>query len=240
MWTRDGRRIVFSRAGQGLFWAEEGTGAAERLTESTALPTPMAFSRDGAHLLVGDGPDPQTEQIKMLSLEGKRAVDLVTQPRVRVRNGDISPDGRWLAYQSDESGVFEIYVRPFPDIQSGRWQVSRSGGTRPIWAQNGREIYYLVSAPNRPLTIAQLDPSSRSWWCPSKLGPLFRAGNPAKLFEGPYFAAVERPHLRCLARRPTISDDRTQDHRSGGDYEPPHHCCRKLLRGTEAARAPTR
>jgi serine/threonine-protein kinase len=59
------------------------------------------------------------------------------------QNPDISPDGRWLAYQSDESGRVEIYVRPFPDVVAGRWQVSTDGGTRPLWSRDGRELFYL-------------------------------------------------------------------------------------------------
>ena len=58
-------------------------------------------------------------------------------------NGEISPDGRWVAYQSNESGQDEIYVRPFPDADRGRWQISTGGGTRPLWARSGKELFYL-------------------------------------------------------------------------------------------------
>ena len=68
-------------------------------------------------------------------------------------NGDISPDGRWIAYQSDESGREEIYVRPFPDVDAGgRWQISPNGGSRPLWARNGRELFYL-SADHILMTV---------------------------------------------------------------------------------------
>jgi serine/threonine-protein kinase len=59
------------------------------------------------------------------------------------RNGVISPDGRWLAYEADNSGQFEVYVRPFPEVRSGNSQVSTGGGTRPLWARNGQELFYL-------------------------------------------------------------------------------------------------
>ncbi len=55
---------------------------------------------------------------------------------------EISPDGRWMAYTSDESGKYEIYVRPFPEVNKGRWQVSTSGGDTPLWSPNGRELFY--------------------------------------------------------------------------------------------------
>jgi serine/threonine-protein kinase len=58
-------------------------------------------------------------------------------------NGEVSPDGRWLAYQSNESGPFEVYVRPFPDSASRRWLVSTNGGRAPVWARSGRELFYL-------------------------------------------------------------------------------------------------
>jgi Tol biopolymer transport system component len=60
------------------------------------------------------------------------------------RNGEISPDGRWLAYEANDSGPFEIYVRPFPAVTTGHWQVSTAGGTRPLWSRNGQELFYLA------------------------------------------------------------------------------------------------
>lgn len=60
------------------------------------------------------------------------------------RNGVVSPDGRWLAYEANDSGQYEIYVRPFPEVNSGHWQVSTGGGTRPLWARSGQELFYLA------------------------------------------------------------------------------------------------
>jgi len=91
------------------------------------------------------------------------------------RNGEISPDGRWLAYESNESRQFEIYVRPFPDVDSGRWQVSTGGGTRPLWARNGQELFYL--SPTRALMSVRVE-----------RGSTWTAGTPMKVFEGPYYA----------------------------------------------------
>ncbi len=90
-------------------------------------------------------------------------------------NAEISPDGRWLAYTSDESGSNEIYVRPFPDIDAGRWQVSVDGGRQPLWARNGRELFYRNGEAVIAVSI-DTDPS-------------FTAGNPDVVFEGPYFGA---------------------------------------------------
>ena len=59
------------------------------------------------------------------------------------RNGSISPDGRWLAYEANSSGMYEIYVRPFPDVDSSFFQVSPAGGTQPLWAPSGDELFYV-------------------------------------------------------------------------------------------------
>ncbi len=111
-------------------------------------------------------------------------------------NGEISPDGRWMAYQSNESGQDEIYVRPFPDVDGGRWQVSTGGGTRPLWARSGKELFYL--GPSGAVMSAAVEG-----------GSTFRAGNPTRLFEGRYFmaAAVGGPDLRRVAGRPALPDD---------------------------------
>jgi len=88
----------------------------------------------------------------------------------------LSPDGRWLAYVSDESGNREVYVRPFPDAASARWQVSTTGGAEPVWAHSGRELFYR-SAQNE-LVAAEV-----------RRGPSFSVGEQRALFSvAPYFS----------------------------------------------------
>ena len=79
----------------------------------------------------------------VIDLDGTRRVTPLVQSPFNERNGIVSPDGRWLAYEANESGPFEIYVRPFPNVNSGHWQVSTNGGTRPIWARSGQELIYV-------------------------------------------------------------------------------------------------
>jgi len=86
----------------------------------------------------------------------------------------FSPNGRYIAYQSEESGRIEIYVRPFPRVNNGRWQVSTAGGTRPVWARSGRELFYLDAS--NALTAVPVDIS----------GPTISIGSPAKLFDTGY------------------------------------------------------
>ena len=75
--------------------------------------------------------------------------DTVPVPVVRTRYDEdaiaLSPDGRWLAYQSDETGTVEVFIRPFPNTDAGKWQVSSGGGTAPLWSRDGRELFYLSS-----------------------------------------------------------------------------------------------
>ena len=92
-------------------------------------------------------------------------------------NATVSPNGRWMAYQSDESGQPEIYVRPFPQVSTGRWQISTGGGTRPRWSRDGRELfYYVVGTELRGAMMAVSIAST----------PNFTAATPRMLFQGPY------------------------------------------------------
>ena len=78
-----------------------------------------------------------------IELDTTRRVTPLVQSPFNERNGTVSPDRRWLAYESNESGPFDIYVRPFPDVNSRRWKVSTTGGTRPIWTRGGQELVYV-------------------------------------------------------------------------------------------------
>jgi eukaryotic-like serine/threonine-protein kinase len=73
-------------------------------------------------------------------------VSVVASPSFRERTPALSAEGKWLAYTSDETGRFEVFVRPFPDVGSGKWQVSTAGGASPEWSQRGDELYFLDGA----------------------------------------------------------------------------------------------
>jgi serine/threonine-protein kinase len=81
-----------------------------------------------------------------VTVTGTHTVTPLVHTPAAERNGIVSPDGRWLAYEANDSGPMEIYVRPYPDVASGRWQVSTGGGTRPLWSRDGRELFYVSSA----------------------------------------------------------------------------------------------
>ena len=167
LWTPDSQRVVFasSREGGGLFWrAADGTGEVERLLESTNRPRPWGWSTDGRLLL-----DQRPGDIGVLTVEGDRTVEILLGPDFRERAPALSPDGRWIAYLSDESGRNQIYVRPFPNVDDGKWQVSTNGGTDPVWSTDGRQLFF-VDIPNRRLMVANVetDPAF-SWDTPTEL-----------------------------------------------------------------------
>ena len=136
-WTPDGTRVAF---GSPLSWKlADGTGDVEVLAADVP-GDPQAFSPDGSILVFQSNDD-----LGMLSLDGDRSSTILLDGEYQERNASLSPDGRWIAYESNESGDFEVYVRPFPEVTTGRWQVSSGVGGWPIWNPNGRELFFKTS-----------------------------------------------------------------------------------------------
>ena len=147
VWSPDGQRVAFAstrESGQfNLFWkASDGTGDVERLTTSDRWHASSSWV-SGQPLVYFDQFPDTFGDISALSIDGDRASELILQEPFNQNYPEVSPDGRWIAYGSNESGQSEIYVRPFPNVEAGKWQVSRDGGTRPVWAPDGRELFYL-------------------------------------------------------------------------------------------------
>ena len=108
-------------------------------------------------------------------MAGERASEPLLATEFSERNGELSPDRRWMAYQSNASGEYQIYVRPFPNVDEGRWQISTGGGTRPLWSPDGRELFYVASGGQLMAVSVQTDPT-------------FAVGNAEVALEGLYFA----------------------------------------------------
>ena len=171
VWTPDGKRIAFSSNKEGtgsLFWQlADGSGGLERLT--TRDYNPASWSPDGQLLAFVEHPNKRFD-VGVLRMSDRKAQPFL-QTRFNEAAPRFSPDGRWLAYNSDESGRYEVYVQPYPG-PGGKWQISTEGGTEPVWNPNGRELFYRSEDKMMAVDIATQ--------------PGFAAGRPRKLFEGRY------------------------------------------------------
>jgi serine/threonine-protein kinase len=147
VWSSDGRYVVFGsvRDGKsGLFRkAADGSGIEERLTTASpdAFQIPESWSADGKALLFGEWNATDQGDIWILPLEGERKETPFLQTPFSEFFSSFSPNDRWIAYTSDESGRYEVYVRPYPG-PGGKYQVSTEGGEEPVWSTNGQELFY--------------------------------------------------------------------------------------------------
>jgi Tol biopolymer transport system component len=180
IWSPDGSRIAFaSRQGNafGLYQKNSnGIGAEELLLKTSAYAIPEDWSLDGRYLVYmsteGGGRDvlvlPLTSNPGQAGSEGSKPVPFL-QTQFLERHAKLSPDGRWMAYSSNESGQYQIYVQTFP-TGSGKWQVSTTGGVQPRWRHDGRELFFLT-ADGKLMVV------------PVRAGATFEAGTPALLFQ---------------------------------------------------------
>jgi serine/threonine-protein kinase len=149
VWMPDGQRLIFSseRAGvRNIFWqAADGTGVAERLAQSDNIQYPSGTTPDGSRVIYTEQSPKTGDDVMELEIRGSHSVRPLVQTTFAERNGVVSPDGRWLAYEANDSGQAEIYVRPYPDVNSGHWQVSTAGGSRPLWSRNAQELFFVSS-----------------------------------------------------------------------------------------------
>ena len=226
LWTPDSKQIVFfsRRAGTGgLFRKPAGGGGAEEqlmVTQGT-FTVPVSFSPDGRFLAFAESRPATGYDIGILPLEGARTPQPFLQTRFNETTPMVSPDGRWLAYTSNESGRSEIYVQPFP-TPGEKVQISRNGGADPVWAPSGRELFF--RGGDRMLAV------------PVQTGARFVAGNPVELFD-------ERAYAKLLAGAVSMgSYDVTADGRRFLMIKALRPCPdadqrrRELVRGTEAPR----
>jgi Tol biopolymer transport system component len=162
IWTPDSKRIIFytGRTGNagGICWkAADGTGKDELLSSPPNLALlPYSLSRDGKNIAVVETDMSSKWDIGIIAMEGDHPLKHLMQESYAEVQPQVSPDGRWIAYSSNESSgsiIGQVYVRPFPEVDKGKWQVSTSGGSSPLWSPDGRELFYL-SEDNSVMSVA--------------------------------------------------------------------------------------
>ena len=151
-WSPDGRSVTYISAGDFSLRQRraDGTGGEEVLTRAGRIIEGFwAVDRASLILRIGGEAGPgERDVVSVRPGAGDTVRPLAANPAFDESAPALSPDGRWLAYQSDESGTSEVYIRPFPDTEAGRWQVSVDGGQAPLWARSGRELFFVDARRN--------------------------------------------------------------------------------------------
>jgi serine/threonine-protein kinase len=187
IWTPDGRHIVSAAAtgsgtAVGLYSRRaDGAGAPARLTvtDDVIWQQPYSFTADGALLFFQQSEGGTQHDIWVLPwADGSEPRPVVDGPAEELHPA-VSPDGRWLAYVSDESGRNEVYLTDYPEVRT-RWSVSAGGGSEPVWAPDGTELFYFQAVGSQAALVA----------VSVEAGPDLELGRPEVLFQGPFFGAV--------------------------------------------------
>jgi Tol biopolymer transport system component len=170
-WTPDSRAIAYYSSGDMYLRAADASSEAQPLLARGRAQYPNAWSRNGRLLIFEDDHTTNRSDIWVMPLGGEPYAVVAT--RAHEYYPTLSPDDRWLAYMSDESGSPEVYVRPFPNVDAGKWLVSAGGGGFPVWSPSGRELFYLNGTTMMSVSVATD-------------GATFNAGAPELLFRGPF------------------------------------------------------
>jgi hypothetical protein len=193
MWTPDGKSVIFSSGTRGIIGlrnifrqAADGTGTAEQLTHD-AFAIPKALTPDGNGLVFIDSkwaragaPASGVDRgdVMLLPLVGEQRPQALVRSQFWETQADLSPNGRWLVYQSNESGPQGIFVGPFPNVEARRWLVAR--GSNPHWARTGHELFYISAGAVMSVPVMTTTPT-------------FTFGKPSKVIDGPYWFASPSP-----------------------------------------------
>ena len=207
VWSPDGSRIVFNSRRKGhmdLYQkASSGAGAEEILLADDLEKSPMSWSSDGRFILYTVGGGSTGVDLWILPMSGDRKPFPFLQTPFNEVPAVFSPDGRWIAYASNESGRPEVYVAPFPG-PGGKWQVSTAAGTNPRWRRDGKEILY---AAGQQLMAAAVNGAGSTFQV-GAVQPLFaiQPGGPRSFYDvspdGQRFLANTSPDQRPVSVPP--------------------------------------
>ncbi len=191
VWSADGSRIAYSSWRDGkwtIVWKRaDGSGHEEELVDSDNPIWPGSFSRDGRTFIYTGTSLTTSSDLWVLPLDGDRKPHPLLASSFWEESAELSPDGRWIAYDTDETGRLEVYVAEFPGLGS-RLKVSTEGGTHPRWSPDGRELFYRLSASAGVKEgLRQEGQKVRLVAVPIETSPALRVGTPKVLFEGPFF-----------------------------------------------------
>jgi tricorn protease-like protein len=197
VWSPDGSRVAYGslrNGGWGLFAkASNGTAAEELVGQPAPVVGPRSWSPDGRFLVYAVSNASTGSDVWSLPLAGDRKPVPLLTTRFQERNPQLSPDGKWLAYSSDESGVPELYVRPFP-AGDGKWQISTAGGWEPRWRGDSRELFYADRAQQGAIMSVDI----------TGTGSAFSFSSPRKLFD---MVALTSAHPGSSAMRYAVTRD---------------------------------
>jgi len=144
------------------------------------------FSPDGNTLLYADWQFEGALNVGALPLQDRQQARLIFPAKYNAEWAVLSPDGKWIAYDSDEAGKPEVYVAPYPALEP-RERISTDGGLHPLWGPDGRHLYYRMGTTAEDMEQRFLGQKSRVMVVSIETKPTLKAGQPRMLFEGPYF-----------------------------------------------------
>jgi serine/threonine-protein kinase len=210
-WSADGTMVAFIRdsANTSAVYARpaDGSGPDRLLARIDRMVQEVTWAPDGRWVVVRtDNTVAGAGDLVGVRIDGDSAIVPMVASEFSELHPDVSPDGRRLAYTSNESGINEVYVRPFPNTDAGRWQVSNGGGASPVWSRDGSRLYFLDG--DRYLAVADVDVSAASTFAVSRVTQLFDvSGFEFDAFHQSFDVTPDDQHFLFVARRRSMDGD---------------------------------